>query len=104
MSSKGYVVLTYEFDKEGRRWTAHCKELGTATFGRSLPEAKRRLKEMVALHLNTLEDVGERGRFFREHNIQFHETKPKTVMISMSTNTASFVQPNIQRIPAYSPS
>jgi len=102
MNSIGYVVLTYEFGREGRRWTAHCKELGTATFGRSLPEAQRRLKEVVELHLNTLEDVEERERFFREHNIKFHEAKPKSVMVSMPTNDASFVQPHIQRIPQYS--
>jgi len=102
MNTKGYVVLTYEFGREGRRWTAHCKELGTATFGRSLPEAQRRLSEIVVLHLNTLEDVGERGRFFREHNITFHGTKPKSIMVPVSTNDASFVQPHIQCIPEYS--
>ena len=102
MNSKGYVVLTYEFGREGRRWTAHCKELGTATFGRSLPEAQSRLSEVVALHLNTLEVVGERESFFREHNIKFHETKPKSVMVSVVANNVSFVQPHIQRIPEYS--
>jgi len=30
---KGYVILTFKFRKEGRRWTAYCEELGTATFG-----------------------------------------------------------------------
>ncbi len=102
MDSTGYVVLTYEYGREGRRWTAYCKELGTATFGRSLPEAERRLEEVVGLHLNALEDVGERKRFFQEHNIKFHETKPKSVLVSLSTNNASFVQPHIQRIPEYS--
>jgi len=60
-----------------RRWAAYCEELGTATFGRSLPEAEKGLDEAVWLHLNTLEDVGERDRFFEEHDIQFHATKPK---------------------------
>lgn len=102
MNYNGYVVLTYEFGREGRRWTAHCKELGTATFGRSLPEAQRRLAEVVGLHLNTLEDIGERKRFFQEHNIKFHETKPKSIVVSIPANNASFVQPHIQRIPEYS--
>jgi len=102
MNNKGYVVLTYEFGRDGRRWTAYCKELGTATFGRSLPEAKSRLMEAVVLHLNTLEDVGERKNFFREHNIKFHKTKPKSVRISMSTNETLFIQPHIQHIPEYS--
>ena len=102
MNSEGYVVLTYKFGREGRRWAAHCKELGTATSGRSLPEAERRLEELVGLHLNTLEDVGERERFFREHNIEFHETKPKSITVSMPTNNALFVQPHIQHISEYS--
>jgi predicted RNase H-like HicB family nuclease len=102
MSAKGYVVLTYEFGKEGRRWTAHCKELGTATFGRSLPEAQRRIREVAVLHLNALEDVGERKRFFREHKIQFHGIRPTSIMVSIPTSSTSFVQPHIQRIPEYS--
>lgn len=67
--SAGYAVFTCKFRKEGGKWLACCEELGTATFGRSIQEAQRKLDEAVLLHLNTLEDVGERERFFREHNI-----------------------------------
>lgn len=70
MSEAGYVVLTLKFKKVKKRWTAYCEELGTATFGRSLPEADKKLKEAVHLHLNTLEDVGERHRFFKTHGIK----------------------------------
>ncbi len=99
MAIKGYVVLTTEFRREGRRWTAYCEELGTATFGRSLPEAERRMKEAVILHLSTLEDVGERERFFKEHNIPFHHTKPKrNINISARINEGVFFQPYIQPI------
>lgn len=101
MNYRGYVVLTYEFGKDGKKWTAHCKELGTATFGRSLPQAQRRLREVVGLHLNALEDVGERERFFREHNITFHTTKPKSIMVSIPKNNSSFVQPHVRRIPEH---
>jgi predicted RNase H-like HicB family nuclease len=90
MHSKGYIFLTFEFRQEGRRWTAHCKELGTATFGRSVTEAEARLKEAVALHLNTLDDVGETEHFFKEHNIKFHFTKPKhdvPILISATKGT-----------------
>ncbi len=96
---KGYVVLTAKFRREGRRWTAYCEELGTATFGRSLPEEERRMKEAVALHLNTLEDVGERERFFKEHNIPFHLTKPtRNINISTRINEGVFLQSYIQPI------
>lgn len=102
MNAEGYVVLTLKFSKEGRRWTGYCEELGTATFGRSLSEADKRLKEAVLLHLNTLEDVGERGRFFKEHGVEFHQTKPRDITVSISTRNEVFVQPHIQRLPRYS--
>lgn len=99
MAIKGYVVLTAKFRREGRRWTAYCEELGTATFGRSLPEAERRIKEAVVLHLNTLEDVGERDRFFKEHNIPFRPTKPtRNINISARINEGVFLQPYIQPV------
>ena len=100
MSNAGYVVLTLKFKKENRRWTAYCEELGTATFGRSLPEAEQRLKEAVFLHLNTLEDVGERERFFKEHNIPLHHVRPRQdITVCVPANREIFVTPLIQAIP-----
>jgi len=97
---EGYVVLTLEFRRVGRRWTAYCRELGTATFGRSLPEADKRIKEAVLLHLNTLEDVGERQRFFKENDIELHHARPrKSITVRVSPGAATFVEPYVQRIP-----
>jgi hypothetical protein len=99
MSSRGYVVLTLKFQRVGRRWTAYCEELGTATFGRSIPEADNKIKEAVLLHLNTLEEVGERGRFFTEHNIEFHHTKPKKdVTICLPLRPSVFIKSYIQPV------
>ena len=101
MSAAGYVVLTLKFKKVDRRWTAYCEELGTATFGRSLPEADKRLKEAVLLHVNTLEDVGERSRFFKENNIKLYPVRPKEdITICVPPNKDVFVEPHIQAIPA----
>ncbi|MCK4263729.1 MAG: hypothetical protein KAX27_02190 [Candidatus Aminicenantes bacterium] len=96
----GYIVVTFKFRKEGNRWTAFCEELGTATFGRSIPEAHKKLKEAVILHLSTLEDVGERERFFKEHNITFHSHKPKKsdIKISGPLDADTFVRPYIYPI------
>jgi predicted RNase H-like HicB family nuclease len=99
VSSRGYVVLTLKFQRVGRRWTAYCEELGTATFGRSLPEADKKIKEAVLLHLNTLEEVGERRRFFEEHNVEFHHTKPtKDITVCLSLRPEVFTHPHIQPI------
>ena len=96
---KGYIVLTYKYGQEGTRWTGYCEELGTATFGRSLPEAERRLEEAVELHLNTLEDVGERERFLNEQGVTFYSTKPCEVNVSIPTNERILVSSHIQALP-----
>lgn len=101
MPTVGYITVTLEFQKEGKRWAAYCEELGTATFGRSIPEAERKLKDAVLLHLNTLEDVGERDRFFKENSIRFYRTKPTTdITIRAPIRREVFYRPHIQRIPA----
>lgn len=103
MKTRGYVVLTLKFQKQGRRWTSYCEELGTATFGRSLPEADQRIKEAVLLHLNTLEDVGERERFFKEHNILLHHVKPREdVTVCIPVNREVFIAPLVQAVPELS--
>jgi len=98
LSGTGYVVLTMEYRKVGRRWTAHCRELGTATFGRTLKDAEERISEAVLLHLNTLEDVGERERFFEEHSIQVHRTRPRKAPC-VPTDVRVFTQTRVQRVP-----
>jgi predicted RNase H-like HicB family nuclease len=97
----GYVILTVQFHKEGKYWTAECVELGTATFGRTVEEADERIKEAVLLHLNTLEDVGERERFFEEYGIKYHigEPEPERISISAPLDEETFVRPYIQHIP-----
>jgi predicted RNase H-like HicB family nuclease len=103
VKTRGYVVLTLKFHKQGRRWTAYCEELGTATFGRSLPEADQRLKEAVLLHINALEDVGERERFFKEHDIKFYHEKPKdNITVCLPVNKEVYIHSLIQAVPELS--
>lgn len=96
----GYIVVTFKFRREGKKWTAICEELGTSTFGRSILEAHKKLKEAVLLHLDTLEEVGERERFFKEHNISFHSHKPKKseIKISGPLDTDTYVRAHIYPI------
>jgi len=91
MANGGFILLTIFFHKEeDGRWTAECKELGTSTFGDSLEEARELISEAVCLHLNTLEEVGERSRFFKENNIRiFRKRPPKSIDVS------SPVDPNV---------
>ena len=101
MKPGGYIILTVIFQKEGKKWTAECVELGTATFGRTLRDAKKKMSEAISLHLNTLEDVNELERFFREHKITFYLTKPKpkSIPISVPLNDNVFAQTHLQSVP-----
>jgi len=98
---KGYVALTFEFHKEGRRWVGVCQELGTSTYSRSLPEVEKQLSQAVCLHLNTLEDVGERERFFKEHNIKLYAVKPRneTITLPLVERANFYIRPHLQKLP-----
>ena len=100
MPARGYVILTLVFRKEGRLWTGECLELGTATYGRSIEQVHNELVELVDLHLNTLEQTGERERFLRTHNIRLYPSEPAVPMRlsqEFAVDEASFF--HIHRMP-----
>lgn len=71
-----YITVTVRIQREGEHFSAHCVELGTASCGETLDEAFENIKEAVQVHLNALEKLGERPRFFKEHGIRvksYHE-------------------------------
>src|SRR3989442_294007 len=94
MPAHGFVILTLAFRQDGRRWTGECLELGTATYGRTLKQVRNELAELVSLHLNALEDVGERDRFFREHGIRFYsdDVSPTEVAPHVPLDEEAFFQ------------
>ena len=98
MKPDAYIIVTFLFYKEENRWVGQCKELGTSTFGRSIQQTLERLNEAVGLHLNTLEQVGERERFFREHNITLHPHKPQGEEIRVPFEPDAFVRSYIYPI------
>jgi predicted RNase H-like HicB family nuclease len=67
-----YFVLTYNVKKEGKTWLASCVELGTSVYGKSAKDAKNKLQEAISCHIETLRDVGELDRFFKENGIVIH--------------------------------
>ena len=78
MKKKGYIVVTFKFRRDGKKWTAFCEELGTAT----------------------LKDVGEINSFFKEFNITFHSHAPKMsdIKISGPFDTNTYVRPYVYPI------
>jgi hypothetical protein len=97
---EGYVILRLEFHQEGRRWLGECVELGTATHGANLSQTVRELKDLVVLHLNELEAVGERPRFFAEHGITLYPAQPQYVQLKLPVSDGNLIQAWPVQIPA----
>jgi len=87
----GYIELTVRFAKEGDQWAAECLELGTAACGDSLEEAKEVISDLIALHLNALEDVGTCAKFLQDHGVKFHRVKPKPTRFRVPVGSGEFV-------------
>ena len=100
INPKAYITLTYEYHKEEDIWVGICKETGTATSHKSRKELEKQLNELVLLHLNCLEKLGERERFFKENNIKLHGTKPIAETIKLPVPDNVFIQTKIHQLPA----
>ena len=71
-TAAGYVTLTFSFEKERGDWVGVCLELGTSTFAETFEECQSELEDLVSDHLDVLEEIGERERFFEEWDIPIH--------------------------------
>lgn len=97
--NKGFVVLTVLFEKdEAGWWIATCKELGTAIQSKSLEEAEILIREAMEAHLNSLEEEGERIRFFEENNIEYFPTRAKKVLVDVPLDERFFVKPYVHAV------
>ena len=65
-----YIDVTFVICAEDGQYSALCEELGTVTCGDTVEEALANLKEAVEVDLDTLEELGERPRFFRKRGIK----------------------------------
>ena len=83
MSATGYIVLTFQFEPEGDAWVGKCVELGTATWAESLAQLEEELRDLVGLHLVTLDENGQLGQAFDEEGIMPHADMPTKTSISL---------------------
>ena len=67
--SQGIIILTSVVEQEGDQFVSICAELGTASCGDTIQEALDNLQEAIWVHLDALEETGERARVFRERGI-----------------------------------
>ena len=76
--TQGVVILTSVVEEEGDQFVSFCTELGTASCGDSgdsIEEALDNLQEAIWVHLNALEQTGERERVFQERGIDGLEVR-----------------------------
>ncbi|MBN2088935.1 type II toxin-antitoxin system HicB family antitoxin [candidate division KSB1 bacterium] len=92
---KKFIKLFVVFQKEedSGRWTAECKELGTASFGNTIEEAIANIEEAICLHIEGLYEVGELERFFHENNINVYSKRMPLVNVEAPTTPFTFIQP-----------
>jgi predicted RNase H-like HicB family nuclease len=76
VKTTGYILVTLSLHREGDQWVGLCPELGTATCGDTLDEALEALREGIALHLQTLSDVGECECFLKKQGVTVYRKKP----------------------------
>ena len=67
--TQGVIILTSVVEQEGDQFVSVCTELGTASCGDTIQEALDNLQEAIWVHLNALEETGERTRVFQEKGI-----------------------------------
>jgi len=49
METPRFVVLSISIKKEGDKWTAICRELGTAAFAYTFEEANKHILEAIKI-------------------------------------------------------
>ncbi len=67
------IALTLAVEREDDQYVSLCPELDVASYGETIEDAVARLRDAVALYLDTIERDGERERVFRERGIEIEE-------------------------------
>ena len=93
---EGAIILTSVVEEEGSQFVSFCVELGTASCGDTVQEAYESLQEAIWVHLNELEETGERDRVFQERNITI--LPPSIAEATPAAPTANVVK-TTHRIP-----
>jgi hypothetical protein len=74
--SKLSTNVTIAVWQEGVHWLSECLEFGVGSFGPSPDQAADEAIDALCSYLNTLEELGERERVFRERSIVTYATEP----------------------------
>ena len=75
--------MTFWFEPEDDVWVGKCVELGTATWAESLVQLEEELRDLVGLHLVTLEKNGQLGQVFDEWGVKLYADMPAETFTSL---------------------
>jgi predicted RNase H-like HicB family nuclease len=79
----GFITVTFtvRYDDETRRYVGYCPELGTSSSGETVQDAFEAIEEATSLYMDTLEEVGERPRVFKERGISIASEPAQEVSV-----------------------
>lgn len=77
---RGYVTAVIW--KEGKRYVSKCPELGVASYGKTLEEARHALGEAVALYLENAQRLGLLKDIAPALSAPVHYTSPLEVALA----------------------
>jgi predicted RNase H-like HicB family nuclease len=92
----GFIELTFIASEEEGGYVSTCPELGIASQGKTVDEAFENLKDATQVYLETIQQLGERERVFKERHIRIRRTEPKeakTLKLQPSQVASVFVAP-----------
>jgi predicted RNase H-like HicB family nuclease len=79
----GYIQVTLIASEEEGGYASICPELGIASQGETADEALASLRDATMVFLNTIEQLGQRERVFKERHIRVHPHEPTEVTIRL---------------------
>lgn len=92
-----YVKLTLRFFKEEEQWIGECLETGICTYGDTIEEVQKELPELIAMHFNAIEGMGDIERYIQENNIKMFAAEiPNQVDITAPYMKGAIYEPYFQ--------
>ena len=92
----GFIEVAFIASEEEGGYVSTCPDLGIASQGETVDEAFENIKDATLVYLNTIEQLGERERVFKERHIKIHRHEPKgskTLTLEPSQFASLFVAP-----------
>jgi predicted RNase H-like HicB family nuclease len=89
----GFIVVSLVASEEEGGYASVCPELGIASQGETAEEAIANLRDATLVFLNTIEQLGQRERVFKERHIRIHSQEPTgaSVKLRQPSQIASYL-------------